>query len=359
MTPVRRIGSETLLDIPPGLGMLSYLLRWDVLSTSLDVVGEIKCTGRPTIRCNPSANITRQCSGLEMVTGDISEFNVYRMRLRPTLVLEDGTEESMGVFVPVTQNDTTSTGLEMTGLTLPDQDHVLDEDMENSFGIPANGSLTNAMVRLLSEVDVTEYFIQPGGVASDPILWPAGTSRKSILDELATMKGCLPPGFDRDGRYVCQPPPDMESGGYDHMYSLMNSRIVRDTISKTKNLDVPNTHKVVNTGPTNQSIAASARVDRALPFSVENLGRPRVKVWKMQGVEDSAAAMRIAKMKAASAGAGYAEISFSTHIDPRHDLWNRVMFDTDVYLETGWSMELRVGGRMTHTITRGVSVEDA
>lgn len=359
MAPVRRIGDETLLDFPSDVGMISYTFRWDVLSPSLDVIGFLDVTGRPSIRCSPAANITRQCSGVETFTSDLAAINLYRVRIRPMMVLEDGTEESLGVFLPQTSNDTTTGGRETTTLTLFDQDAVLDEDMQNSFGVPANGSLTDAMIELLGRADIADYSIVPGGRAADPILWPAGTSRKEILNQLAVMKGCLPPYFDRDGRYVCKLPPDLTSGGFDHLYSFENSRILRDTIAKSTNLEVPNVHTVINSGPTNQSIVGSAKVDRALPFSVENRGRKVVKTWKMQGVESTADAVAIAKMKAATAGVGYAEVTFSTHVDPRHDVWDRVMFGDEVYLETGWSTAVGLGAKMSHSVSRGIAVEES
>lgn len=360
MTPTRVIGSQDLLDFPDGVGMLAYTWRWDVLSPSLDVIDSIRVTGNPSIRFSPRATICRQCSGATVITEEIDELNLYRVRIRPVMVLEDSSEQPFGVFVAEKREDTTTQGRELTELVMWDQDSIIDEELQNTFGIPTGGALDRAMVELLERSNIANYEIPPGGTAGDALQWPAGTSKKVVLGDLAEMKGCLPPAFDRFGTYVCKPIPNLAPGvGADFYYNEQNSRVVRDTIRKSTNLSVPNVHTVINIGSADHGIVGSAKVDRTLPFSVEVTGRKRVKVWRIQGVESTGAAIQIAKTKASTGGIGNAEITFQTHVDPRHDVWSRVIRDDEAYLESDWSANVAVGATMSHTATKAVATEDS
>jgi hypothetical protein len=74
-------------------------------------------------------------------------------------------------------------------------------------------------------------------------------------------------------------------------------------------------------------------------------------VENVQGLANQAQATRGARNLARS-GDAFEHLVFSSTLDPRHDTHDVVVAFGQRWLETGWSMELRSGGLMQHTMKR-------
>ena len=131
------------------------------------------------------------------------------------------------------------------------------------------------------------------------------------------------------------------------------------TIAENENLlDAPNVHLVVNSGPNDLEIVGRARIDATQPHSVENRGYEVIEVHREQGVSSSDEATRMAKTYAAAHPHDYAELSFQSTPDPRHDTFDLIEFGDVVYRERSWTLRLRPGGPHTHDCTRAGYVRD-
>ena len=72
----------------------------------------------------------------------------------------------------------------------------------------------------------------------------------------------------------------------------------------------------------------------------------------MQGLATQAQANKGAVNLARTRSVAFEWLTFTSTADPRHDTWDVVEAFGKRWLETSWSLELRSGGPMAHTMRR-------
>lgn len=345
---------NALLDLAPGIGQVASMRRYQVLDPDLHVLGDIHPLRASNISCNGSGSIKRRLNGIQLGASDLRNIDLFRERIRPLWVLEDGTEWPMGVYVFTAAAVNRGTYASTLGATLYDQDFILDQATRASFGLDPGGSVLNAIERLLSQVNISHYSIPVSSsrVVADPVNWPSGTSRLKILRELCDLAGWLPPFFDNNGVLVIKPPPDIVRDLPDHTYR--SNRVKRKSLVENDNLlNAPNVYIVICNGPSGGDISAAAQVDPALPFSVENRGFEVTSVTRVQGLTSSTQAQQMANTLAAGGAKGYKNVRFEGTPDPRHDVFQTIEWEASIYRELSWDLKLRPGGPMSHVLTLG------
>lgn len=343
-----------LLDLAPGVGSVQNTVEWPVLSSRLEDTGQrLHPFQAGNITANTASQVKRTLSGVVLGEVDIRATNLFRARVQPTWVLEDGTRWPCGVFMFTDQSLALGTYADTMQVSLMDQGYLLSQKTKEPNGIVPGGSVLAKVVELLDQVGVTQRVLPTTDQAiADPTTWPTGTTRQTILDYLSKLAGWLPGFFDNDGIYVLKNPPNLNVDAPDHVYN--GNRVQFGTpVVHADTLTAPNTIVVTGTGPSKGDISAVAYVDSSLPYSVPNRdGLEVVDPHQMQGLESSAQAQRIADTIAASAP-GYTGQSFTGPADPRHDLYQTVSYmDQVIYRELSFTLNLN-SGFMPHVLTAG------
>lgn len=355
--------ANRLLDLDAGVGEVRCAVRWEVLDSTLTVIGEVTpYAQRLSIRNDPQSRIPRTLRGFQLRADDANDINLYRDRLRPTWVYEDGTHWPAGVFVFHDPERHLTTWESPLTAPLRDQWAILDQQVPASFGVPRAGKVAAALRQVVTAAGFAEPVIADTDVAVlDPIVWPAGTQRRRIIDDLCQLAGFARPYFDNRGILVAAPLPPLEDGPATMPYdtgprdgglNTPRTRVYENSAVQGAAPDLPGAHLVINSGGTTGDISAIAYVDARWPWSPERRGHLVLETHRIQGIESTAAAQRIADELAAAAP--QQAMSFDSPPDPRHDTYDVVRFGSagDLYREVSWRCDLEPGGVHTHILTR-------
>lgn len=253
-----------------------------------------------------------------------------------------------------------SGGQALLDAQLADEMVLLDSELERPFAVvpvatSAPGLLGGAQAgataeRLLSGYPVTTR-IDPSSVEISNA-WQTGSTVATVLHDIATLGGYLPPWFDHAGRLrmirdfePATVPPDIDLD--------VGNRVLRGSVQESNEIaDAPNRVLVISNGVSSDEapVYGSYDVPPDAPHSFERTGVRRVRKFDLQ----LASAFQ-ADAVAASLGrraTGYQYVELSTPPDPRHDSYQVVRWAGTSWLETKWSLPLTAGGEMKHTLRR-------
>lgn len=353
MNPVT---ANELLDLRAGVGQVASTFRWELVDRGRNVIGQLHPEIGAHLSNTTNGTVFRTVRDLQIRESESRAIDIFRDFVRPSMVLEDGTMWPMGMFA-FTSDAYTETTLETPLATsLLDLRFVLNQTMPHSFGVPDGGSVYDAMVEIVGIYGFADAIISPTDtiVGGGPANWPPDATGLTILDSLAQRAGFFPPYFDNDGLLTLRPVDPLQTG-IGHRYDRGAGRIERNTLTRSSNLlDAPNAFKVLSSGPTPGEIYAIAYVAPELPHSRERRGFIVTKVIRKQGLPHEEACLEVAQAFARQDASQYATVQYSSVVDPRHDTFDIVEIDGEVYRETGHQPDLESGGTHTHTLVKAV-----
>lgn len=309
----------------------------------------------PQVGNNIHATYKRTLQGLRLGPEDGAEVDPVRHRLRPVWVLQNGARFPLGVFMFSSPGRTRTTAGTFHEMTLFDQTFLLDQGRRSTFSRRAGSRITAGIRRMLREAGLPEHGVEESDQTfASPIGWPAGTTRKQIINDMCAMLGYYSLFFDNAGVPRCLPVPELDVLDPDHVYELdQTSRVIRDSLTETDDLwESPNVYLVISTSATDTQVAGSYEVPDSHPLSVVNRGYEVVRVIEVQGLETTAQATRRARAAAKQSAAGYQHLEFDAAPDPRHDTFDVVLFDGVLWREQSWNLTLAPGGPHRHHLRR-------
>lgn len=347
----------TVLDLTGGQRQSGFAYR--LLDKALEFVADLvplNDGSTPSISNDTDRTVKRQLSGLTLDPRQLGDINPLEQRLAVSMVTDDG-EYPLGVFLFSSYDRKRSTRGEFPSPTLSDQCVILDQPSDTTLSIAPGTLVTDAIRARVAAFGVPFIIEMEGSTArtgSAPMSWPGGTSRLTIINELAAVAGFYSAHFDNLGRLVFKRPTTViEPVDADLVYDLDGtSRVIAESIVVSDSLiDAPNRYVVRDTSATDSPIFGSYDVPAAAPHSAANRGYVVAVNLDRQGIGTKAQADAAARAAALS-GTVYEWLGFASAPDPRHDTFQTVAFDGIVYRETGWSMTLRDGEPMTHDLRR-------
>jgi hypothetical protein len=349
---------DPLLDIAPWIGQMASSFRWTLVSRqTYTVLGELHPMRdvTPKMTNDPSRAIKRQVSNVVIPPDEAADVNLFADRIRPELVLEDGRSFPLGVFMFLAPaRNRTSRQIPLT-TRLVDQGFQLDQGTRTSTSIPAGGSVTDTMFEVVSDAGFASNQIEleeSAVKAGDPIAWPVGTLRSKIVDDLRTLLSWYAPYFDNNGVFIGRPVDDLAYAPALE-YLPIESRIFADSIEETDTLlEAPNVFIVLNSGGSAQEVSGIYEVPQEAPHSTKNRGFEIVEVVRAQGIGDSSQAESIAEALALQSPGDFRQVKLVSPPDPRHDTFDLVLWDGELWREASWSMDLLPGGGMQHELRK-------
>lgn len=349
--------ASDLLDMPLYMGQRSATFDFQLLDGRTGIRKGTLTPLRdqsPTLSHDTTSTISRRVSGLVLGVDDARLINSVTDRIEITMVLGDRvrTRYPLGRYMVADDVDAVTSGGELTPLTLLDEMFIIDQELEAGFD--AGGELAStAMRRLLDGLPIAEPLIDPTGQIAVNA-WSAGSSRATALKDLATVGGYFKPWFDHTSRLrvmtAFEPadrPPDFD---FDDP-----PRVLRDSIARSNDLlTAPNRFVIISNNDATQEGAVPVvgvyDVPSSAPHSIAQRGFVQPQVLDRQ-VASQAQAQVYARTLGIQATI-YERVSLATPADPRHDGYQVIRWDGQLWLEIGWSMPLRPGGTMTHTLRR-------
>ena len=352
--------ADDILDLD-GVHRRADRFRFDLCDRELRPIGELhpdRMGSAATIENDSSNSTSRRLRGLRLLPDEAGDVNPISDRLRVYMVLQNGAEYRLGTFLWADANRPQRSWGQQQDADLVDMTYILDQQATQAFGWGKGAQLAVIMFFLvfragfrLEDVAVMGDAANHHSLAS-PMSWQPGTTWMQMLNDLGQLCGFASPWFDRDGRVHFDQPPDPELHTPAIPAYESGTRVVADSIVYSDDLlSAPNDFGVFDSG-TDRIIAGRYQLPVSAPHSFARRGFRVGLVESIQGLATQAQANKAALNLARTRSGAYEWLSFTSTADPRHDTWDVIEAFGQRWLETSWTLELRSGGLMTHTMRR-------
>lgn len=346
--------TEQILDLD-GVHRRSDRFRFELLDQQDRVIGEVRPDRNraPQIRNNTGSAVHRTMSNFHLPFDQVEDINTVRDRVRPVMVLQNGDEFPLGVFLWADENRPERGWGPEHASSLVDKGLMLNQPAIGSMSWGAGADPVLILLYMaLRSLTLDEIFpAESVGTLTEPVAWNHGTRWLQAMSDIHEMVGFTSPWFDRDGILHMEEPPDPSTQTPITAYGPGN-RIVQDTIVQSDDLlEAPNVFSVHETG-SESTIVGRYELPATAPHSVSNRGFEIALTESVQGLASQRNANRAARNMATSAGVAFDWVTFEATADPRHDTWDVVEFEGVNWVETEWRLTCRSGVPMQHTLRR-------
>ena len=334
--------------------------RFELCDKDLKPIGELHpdFSQTPTIQNDTSNSSSRRLQNLKLFPDEEQDVNPLTDRVRVYMTLQDGTEYRLGTFMWADNSRPLREWGEEHHSELVDLSFILDQQSTRAFSWGRNANPIGLIFFFLlfkagfKLEDVKVIGQEANRALTEPVAWEPGVTWSQMLKDLCAVVGFADPWFDRDGKLHLDTAPDpalddITVPSYDTF-----PRIYKDTIVHSDDLlKAPNDFAVFESGTDRIQVGRQV-LPASAPHSYQNRGFYVGLVESTQGLANQAAANKAAAALARTKGVAYEWLSFESTLDPRHETYDVVEVQGKKWLETSWSMELRSGGKMTHTLRR-------
>lgn len=241
-------------------------------------------------------------------------------------------------------------GRKLMSVSLNDEMFLVDQPILQ--GISGDGTNTVSLVipQVLRDLPITfeAGYTQFGAKQSFSI----GTSRGQVLGQLALAGAYWSPWFDNNGVLQFLPSFDPARQIPDFDFDAGTSVMGQSVTTTTNLLTAPNRYVVIsNNAESTVSAAGFADVPETAPNSISRRGFVISQVSQLQAADQSQA--RGMAFTLANQNSIIETVELTTAIDPRHDSYNVIRWQGDLWLEVAWAISF--DGTMTHTLRKAYS----
>jgi hypothetical protein len=331
--------------------------KYYLLNKNDDFKKELMCVEKCSVEYN---SLTRLKSSASMSIGEGKDIDYFNDRIKIICRL-NGKEYPLGIFLICSPSRTISTRVTRT-LTLYSKLHILEDDkvLERYF-VSKGINVVNECKRILGDYKVS--ITESDKVTGSNREWPIGTEKIEIINDLLSSINYTSLRVDGNGYYTADPyilPTDKE---VDFIYEPgIDGIMMKDMEDEIDLFSVPNTViRYTNNADINPPLRAVYENNNAdSPTSIVNRGRRIVDVEEVADAADYATLMAACKKAAYELTDKYSHIEFQTAINPEHGYMNCIILKNhdinDKYIETSWSFDCAVGGKMKHTCRKVVNI---
>jgi hypothetical protein len=342
-----------------GIGQRQATFRFQVLDQGLSGLGDIYVEGyQGRIENNINRTVKRTMSSVILPLSDVDALNPLTNRLRPWMIMQDGTQWPLGAFVFSDYHRLPySPGWFSSATDLTDQGIILDQPTARTYTFGPNYPIGNAIQDMLDGL-ITQYQIDPVTVSvpgNESMTWPPGTSRLAIINDLCAAAGMYSLYFDNMGVAIVRRVPDLASAEPTLRYgsAIGEQSVFRDSIVESDDLlSAPNRYIITSNSMNQDVITGFWDVPPSSPNSKEMRGFVVASVSNRQGIESSEAATAAAMAWGQSDYNTYKWATFDAAINPQHDTFDIVAWNGSNYREQAWAMDMSEGGNHKHELRR-------
>jgi len=351
--PLTNLPGDAHHIFAPWIGQRSATFRFELVNgTTGAFLGEITPV-RDASLTHDTTRIIKRILRINLGAADTAHVNPVTDRVDVYMVFrqEGGHEHPLGRYMFTDAQLAKYTSGKLGSYALLDEMFIIDQQV--TIGISGGGRPVPTLIRdVLRDVSIPiPYTLETSPYVSVES-WGIGTGRGQVLESLALSGDYFGPWFGNDRllHFIRSFDPAQRVPDFDFDNS---SNVSRDDIIEAGDLlTAPNRFIVVsNTAqdPT-QPVVGVADVPVTAPHSAANRGFVIPIVINLQ-VADAPQASAVARNLAIRQDV-FERVTLATAPDPRHDSYNVVRWQSQLWLELGWTMTLVEGGAMVHTLRR-------
>ena len=351
--------SDEILNLD-GVRRRADRFRFELCDRDLRPIGELhpdRSGSVPSIENDTANNTSRRLRGLRLLPDEGADVHPLKDRLRVYMVLQNGAEYRLGSFMWADVNRPLRSWGSQYDADLVDLTYILDQQATLAHGWGRGAQITLVMFFLLFRTgfgldDIHTIGEEAKRTLAEPLSWQPGTTWLQMLTDLGNLCGFATPWFDRDGRVHIDQPPDPEIASPTIRSYDAAGRVHADSVVPSDDLlSAPNDFAVFDSG-TDRLRLGRYLLPANAPHSFANRGFRLGLVESVQGLSSQAQADKSAANLARTRSVAFEWLTFTSTADPRHDTFDVVEAFGERWLETSWSLELRSGGPMQHTMKR-------
>ena len=300
--------------------------------------------------------------------GNAAEIDWMQDEIQPVLLI-DGAEYPLGVY--------------MVSKTMPSHDGTRESVSVRAYDRSWRVKATNSesllyFARGTNYLDAVEGLLTAAGIetvhrvpcaavlSEDREDWEPGTSYLTIVNELLGEIGYEDLWFDLSGAAVLEPAAVPETDAIDHELDASDpdTRLLPGYTRDTNLFDAPNVFLCICANPDKAAAMSATAVNDnpQSPLSVQRRGRRICKTYQVNNIADQEALQAYADKLRNESLISAETISLTTGLLPGWGVGDLVSLHYgDLFaacLSRSWEMELRAGGRMTHTLEKVVYALD-
>jgi hypothetical protein len=350
--------------------------RFEVVDRLNHKIGEVQpdLDRNPTVTWDTQRAVQRSLDSFYLPASVQNEINPHTDRIRPVMVLQNGAEFNLGVFLWTdSQRPHRSWGLEREG-TLLDRTFVLDQPGPWPQSVPKDRTVLQWVTGYLEWFpefrgiyDITpgyadnweaatllHHIVQFGEEMTSrifraPVTWSAGTTTLRMFNDVMSLVNYLPVYCTRDGMLTFKAAPSLDTSPATLFYSHSSGRMIEESIVESDDLlTVPNMIFVYETSANSSMIWGVWHAPAEAPYSEANRGFRVSKVVPMTGLANNDEATQVAhRISEWSIKAG-SWIQWKGPADPRHDAFDILNIQGEKWLEVSWKLPCVTGQPMDH-----------
>lgn len=337
--------------------------EFDLLDKDDSPLGKITATG--SIDNNATVGIQR-CASLSIV--EERDIDFLSERVRPTMCMKTDSgivHYPLGIFLMSSPSRKASVGSVGRTIECYDKSQILKDDkFDTRYRITAGTNYIGAVSAIITSAGIDDAILTATSktLAAD-LEFPMGTSKLEAVNSLLKALNYNSIYADANGHLVAKPYEDPVTRSVEATFATNKKSITFS--GATEELDVFNApNKIVRyleTADRDVMIASVTNTDPLSKLSTVSRGRTIVDIAAVSDIADQATLTAYTQREAAEKKI-YQKIIFETAVMPNHEsldclyVINKDLGVQGKYIEQAWHMELKVGGRMSHTCRRAISL---
>lgn len=345
------------LNMSAWIGQRTLTFQFDVIDgTTGENLGQVTPLRTASLSHDTSRTIKRQLQ-ISLGEADTASLNTLSDRIDVSMVLSDGTTYPLGRYVFTDASQTVFTSGDLATMTLNDEMFIVDQEIEEGINAAVNSQIVVTLIQSIMEQFTFDIDIEYSPIILSGDSWGIGTSRGTILESLAVSGDFFSPWFNNNHTFrmirTFNPADQVPTFDFDRGFQVKRAQIVRSN----NLLTAPNRIIVISnagSGVAGASITSTVDIAASAPNSLKNRGFVIPKTFTLP-ITDTGQALLVAQGIAQRATI-FEQVSLITAIDPRHDSYDVIQWQGDLWLEQAWSMQLTAGGNMTHLLRKGYAL---
>ena len=316
----------------------------------------------PKILMEDGSGIKTKLSGSFLVPAE--DVDWLTDEIRPVMVI-DGTEHHLGIFLPANVSETETDTSNRVSIDAYDRGWIVkDHRTEYTLFFPAGSNYLSVVGSVLAECGITLISMVPTDetLAEDRADWDVGTSSLDIVNQLLAEINYEELYFDPDGVAVLEPKSTPSANNVEHILDEASvESLMIPGIQKTTDFhSAPNVFICVcsNADKDSAMVAVAENTNPQSPLSIARRGRRISRLVNVDNIASQEELQMYADRMVTDSLLKGEVLSVTTCLLPGYGVGDIVALRyggiSSICKEKRWSMDLKPGGRMSHTLERVV-----
>ncbi len=339
--------------------------RYDLLNYNELKIGELTSLGG-NLGLSSLAQIKRK-GNFNFKENELKDVDWLNDKIQPVFILNRKQEFPLGVFMISSPSRSLKRKQIYRQVECFDTSMVLLEDkFDTRYRIVKNTNYVTAITQIIGSAGIWKINIPSIGVTlNNDREFEIGTSKLDAVNELLQEINYTSVWVDELGNFTASPYILPNDRVVEYTYKNDNmSIIVPDTATEEMDLfSVPNKWVVVATNPETDPLVSRYTNNNAGSItSVVNRRRVIVDFREVDNIASQQILDDYTRRIAYEASNVYGKFIFDTALMPHHSYLDALYCEhTDLgisnkYIETSWEMELKAGGKMSHSVRRVIRI---